>query len=88
MFSSGMTETKKDRIQIEGVPLKYFMFLLEFIYTSYCGPLSIMGDCNEEELETVKSILVLANEFMLEVPIWPKLSLHERFFSLHVYRTL
>jgi len=66
MFSSGMTETKKDRIQIEGVPLKYFMFLLEFIYTSYCGPLSIMGDCNEEELETIKSILVLANEFMLE----------------------
>jgi N-acetylneuraminic acid mutarotase len=66
MFSSGMTETKKDRIELEGVPRKYFMYLLEFMYTSQCGPLSTMSECNDDDLDTVKSILILANEFMME----------------------
>lgn len=66
MFSCGMTETKKDRIEIAGVPLKYFMHVLEFIYTSQCRPLSTMTECCDD-LDTVKGILILANEFMLEV---------------------
>lgn len=66
MFSSGMTETKKDRIELAGVPLQYFMYLLEFIYTSQCGPLSTMSECDDDDLDTVKGILVLANEFMME----------------------
>lgn len=66
MFSSGMTETKKDRIELAGVPLQYFMYLLEFIYTSQCSPLSTMSECDDDDLDTVKGILVLANEFMME----------------------
>jgi hypothetical protein len=66
MFSSGMTETKKDRIELAGVPLQYFMHLLEFVYTSQCSPLSTMSECDDDDLDTVKSILVLANEFMME----------------------
>lgn len=66
MFSCGMTETKKDRIELEGVPFKYFMYLLEFMYTSECSPLSTMTDrC--DDLDTIKGILILANEFMMEV---------------------
>jgi len=62
MFSSGMTETKKDRIVIEGVPMRYFTYILEFIYSAHCTPL-ISPDY---DVEAVKNVLILANEFMIE----------------------
>ena len=61
MFASGMAESTARRIELGGVPLAPFMHLLEFVYTAQCAALAA------DDLEPVKAVLILANEFAMEV---------------------